>query len=159
LRRIVPVSVQLITPAIMGPAYFREAADIINAAAAGPHDPAKIVDVLRRHGMTAAVAPPAWQAVTRSSVQRFRQLGFLLPGESCLGTPCVDLQMTSNSRFLHDEGQSHRGLHAGHECPESLEHCSELNAGLPKHLHRSQSASASSDEVQKGELHLESGVR
>ena len=49
----------LITPAIMGPAYFREAAEVINAAAGGPPDRAKMVDVFRRHGMTVAVPPPA----------------------------------------------------------------------------------------------------
>jgi hypothetical protein len=47
-----------ITPAIMGPAYFREAAEVI-AAAAGPPDRAKMMDVFRRHGMTVAAPPPA----------------------------------------------------------------------------------------------------
>lgn len=46
----------VITPAIMGPAYFREAAELIKAAAGGPPDRAKMVEVFRRHGMT--VAPP-----------------------------------------------------------------------------------------------------
>jgi quercetin dioxygenase-like cupin family protein len=46
----------VITPAIMGPAYFREAAEVISAAAGGPPDRAKMMDVFRRHGMT--VAPP-----------------------------------------------------------------------------------------------------
>jgi quercetin dioxygenase-like cupin family protein len=48
----------VITPAIMGPAYFHEAAEVIGAAAGGPPDRAKIIDVFRRHGMT-VVAPPA----------------------------------------------------------------------------------------------------
>src|SRR5438093_10371593 len=48
----------VITPAIMGPAYFREAAEVIGAAAGGPPDRAKMMDVFRRHGMTVA-APPA----------------------------------------------------------------------------------------------------
>jgi quercetin dioxygenase-like cupin family protein len=47
-----------ITPAIMGPAYFREAAEVIVAAASGPPDRAKMMDVFRRHGMTLA-APPS----------------------------------------------------------------------------------------------------
>jgi quercetin dioxygenase-like cupin family protein len=47
----------VITPAIMGPAYFREAAEVIGAAAGGPVDRAKMMDVFRRHGMT--VATPA----------------------------------------------------------------------------------------------------
>ena len=48
----------VIAPAIMGPAYFREAAEVINAAAGGPPDRAKMMDVFRRHGMTVA-APTA----------------------------------------------------------------------------------------------------
>ena len=46
----------VITPAIMGPAYFREAAKVIGAAQGGPPDRAKMTEVFRRHGMT--VAPP-----------------------------------------------------------------------------------------------------
>jgi quercetin dioxygenase-like cupin family protein len=48
----------VISPAIMGPAYFREAAAVINAAAGGPPNREKMLDVFRRHGMTLA-APPA----------------------------------------------------------------------------------------------------
>jgi quercetin dioxygenase-like cupin family protein len=48
----------VITPAVMGPAYFREAAEVIGAAAGGPPDREKMTDVFRRHGMT-VVAPPA----------------------------------------------------------------------------------------------------
>lgn len=47
----------IITPAIMGPAYFREASDVVNAAAGGPPDTAKMVEVFRRHGMTIATPP------------------------------------------------------------------------------------------------------
>lgn len=47
----------VITPAAMGPAYFREAADVLRAAGGGPPDKARMVEVLRRHGMT-VVAPP-----------------------------------------------------------------------------------------------------
>jgi quercetin dioxygenase-like cupin family protein len=49
----------VITPAIMGPAYFREATDVIGAAGGGPPDRAKMIDVFRRHGMTVAGPPPA----------------------------------------------------------------------------------------------------
>jgi len=49
----------VISPAIMGPAYFREAAEVISAAAGGPPDRAKMTEVFRRHGMTVAEAPPA----------------------------------------------------------------------------------------------------
>ncbi|MCC6861154.1 MAG: cupin domain-containing protein [Bryobacterales bacterium] len=49
----------VISPAIMGPAYFREAAEIAGAAAGGPPDRAKMMEVFRRHGMTVAPPPPA----------------------------------------------------------------------------------------------------
>ncbi|MGH3281972.1 MAG: cupin domain-containing protein [Trebonia sp.] len=47
----------IITPAIMGPAYFREASDMMNAAAGAPPDIAKMVELFRRHGMTIANPP------------------------------------------------------------------------------------------------------
>ena len=49
----------VVSPAIMGPAYFHEAAEVIGAAAGGPPDRAKMTDVFRRHGMTLAAPPPA----------------------------------------------------------------------------------------------------
>jgi hypothetical protein len=48
----------VISPAIMGPAYFREAAEVIDAAVGGPPDRAKMMEVFRRHGMTLAAPPP-----------------------------------------------------------------------------------------------------
>jgi quercetin dioxygenase-like cupin family protein len=51
--------VAIISPAIMGPAYFREAAEVINATAGGPPDRAKMMEVFRRHGMTVAAPSPA----------------------------------------------------------------------------------------------------
>lgn len=48
----------VITPAIMGPAYFREAAEVMGAARGGPPDIAKMTEVFRRHGMTLAPPPP-----------------------------------------------------------------------------------------------------
>jgi quercetin dioxygenase-like cupin family protein len=42
----------LISPAIMGPAYFREVAQAIGSAAGGPPDRAKMTELFRRHGMT-----------------------------------------------------------------------------------------------------------
>ena len=48
----------IVTPAIMGPAYFREASEVVNGAAGGPPDAAKMVEVFRRHGMTIAAPPP-----------------------------------------------------------------------------------------------------
>jgi mannose-6-phosphate isomerase-like protein (cupin superfamily) len=48
----------VISPAIMSPAYFRDAAAVIGAAGGGLPDRAKMLEVFRRHGMTVA-APPA----------------------------------------------------------------------------------------------------
>jgi len=50
----------VITPAAIGPQYFREAAEVINAAAGGPPDRAKLAEIMRRHGLTPA--PPPSQA-------------------------------------------------------------------------------------------------
>ena len=47
----------VITPAAIGPQYFREAAEVINAAAGGIPDRIKMADIMRRHGLTPA--PPA----------------------------------------------------------------------------------------------------
>jgi len=46
----------VITPAAIGPAYFRESAEVINAAAGGPPDKVKMMEIMRRHGLTPA--PP-----------------------------------------------------------------------------------------------------
>ena len=43
-----------ITPAAIGPQFFREAAAVVNAAAGGPPDRAKMAEVMRRHGLTPA---------------------------------------------------------------------------------------------------------
>jgi len=40
------------TPGIVGPAYFREVAAVLDAAAGGPPDVAAIAAVMRRHGLT-----------------------------------------------------------------------------------------------------------
>jgi quercetin dioxygenase-like cupin family protein len=48
----------VITPAAIGPQYFREVADVVKAAAGGPPDRAKMAEIMRRHGLTPA-APPA----------------------------------------------------------------------------------------------------
>ncbi|HEV2468271.1 MAG TPA: cupin domain-containing protein [Candidatus Sulfotelmatobacter sp.] len=46
----------VITPAAIGPQYFRESAEVINASAGGPPDRAKMADIMRRHGLTPAPA-------------------------------------------------------------------------------------------------------
>ncbi len=48
----------VITPAAIGPEYFRESAEVINAAGGGPPDRAKMAEIMRRHGLTPA-PPPA----------------------------------------------------------------------------------------------------
>src|SRR5687768_2198897 len=56
----------LITPAALGPQYFREAAEVINAG--GPPDRARMAEIMRRHGLTPAPPPPqAWQSVALRS--------------------------------------------------------------------------------------------
>ncbi len=48
----------VITPAAIGPQFFRECAEAVNAAAGGPPDRAKIAEIMRRHGLTPAPPPP-----------------------------------------------------------------------------------------------------
>ncbi|MFZ0663246.1 MAG: cupin domain-containing protein [Acidobacteriaceae bacterium] len=48
----------MITPAALGPVFFRESAKVIDAAAGGPPDRAKMAEIMRRHGLTPA-PPPA----------------------------------------------------------------------------------------------------
>jgi quercetin dioxygenase-like cupin family protein len=43
-----------ITPAALGPQYFREAAEVLQAAAGGPPDRVKMAEIMRRHGLTPA---------------------------------------------------------------------------------------------------------
>jgi quercetin dioxygenase-like cupin family protein len=49
-----------ITPAAIGPRFFRESAEVINASAGGPPDRVKMAEIMRRHGLTPA--PPPLQA-------------------------------------------------------------------------------------------------
>ena len=46
----------VITPAAIGPQYFHEAAEVLAAAAGGPPDRARMMEIMRRHGLTPA--PP-----------------------------------------------------------------------------------------------------
>jgi quercetin dioxygenase-like cupin family protein len=48
----------VITPAAIGPQYFREVLEVMKAAAGGQPDRARIAEVMRRHGLTPA-PPPA----------------------------------------------------------------------------------------------------
>jgi quercetin dioxygenase-like cupin family protein len=44
----------VVTPAAIGPQYFREAAEVVNAASGGPSDRAKMMEIMLRHGLTPA---------------------------------------------------------------------------------------------------------
>ncbi len=46
----------VITPAAIGPLYFREVAEAFRASAGGPPDRARMAEIMRRHGLTPA--PP-----------------------------------------------------------------------------------------------------
>jgi quercetin dioxygenase-like cupin family protein len=46
-----------VTPAAIGPQYFRDVAEVLNAAAGGPPDRARMAEVMLRHGLTPAGAP------------------------------------------------------------------------------------------------------
>lgn len=48
----------VISPAAIGPEYFRETGAVINAAAGGPPDKAKLAEIMRRHGLTPALPVP-----------------------------------------------------------------------------------------------------
>jgi quercetin dioxygenase-like cupin family protein len=47
-----------ITPAAIGPQYFRETAEVINAGAGGPLDRVKMAEIMLRHGLTPTLAQP-----------------------------------------------------------------------------------------------------
>ena len=49
----------MVTPAAIGPQFFRESAEVVNAAAGGPPDRAKMMEIMLRHGLTPAPPPPA----------------------------------------------------------------------------------------------------
>ena len=46
-----------ITPAAIGPQFFREAAEAMKSAGSGPPDRAKMVEIMLRHGLTPAPPP------------------------------------------------------------------------------------------------------
>jgi quercetin dioxygenase-like cupin family protein len=48
----------VVTPAAIGPQYFRESAEVINAATGGPPDPSKMIAIMRRHGLTPVPPQP-----------------------------------------------------------------------------------------------------
>lgn len=48
----------VITPAAIGPQYFRDVAETIKAGAGGPPDLFKMAEIMRRHGLTPAPSRP-----------------------------------------------------------------------------------------------------
>lgn len=48
----------VVTPAAIGPQYFREVAEVAKAAGGGPPDRVKMAEIMLRHGLTPA-PPPA----------------------------------------------------------------------------------------------------
>lgn len=46
------------TPAAIGPQFFRETAEFLGTTAGGPPDRQKMVEIMRRHGLTPALPPP-----------------------------------------------------------------------------------------------------
>jgi len=46
----------VVTPAAIGPAYFRDVAEVIKVAAGGPPDRAKMAEIMQRYGLTAVAA-------------------------------------------------------------------------------------------------------
>jgi len=47
----------MVTPAAIGPQFFREIAEAMRASTSGPPDRARMMEIMRRHGLTPA--PPA----------------------------------------------------------------------------------------------------
>jgi quercetin dioxygenase-like cupin family protein len=47
----------VVTPAAIGPQYFREAAEVVEGAAGGPPDRVKMAEIMRRYGLTPAPSP------------------------------------------------------------------------------------------------------
>jgi quercetin dioxygenase-like cupin family protein len=48
----------VITPAALGPQYFRDAAEVVREAGGAPPDRSKMAEIMRRHGLTPAPPPP-----------------------------------------------------------------------------------------------------
>lgn len=48
----------VITPAAIGPEYFREVAEAAKASAGGPPDRERMTEIMLRHGLTPAALPP-----------------------------------------------------------------------------------------------------
>lgn len=47
----------MVTPAAIGPQFFREVAEVMHAAAGGPPDRARMMEIMLRHGLTPELPP------------------------------------------------------------------------------------------------------
>jgi quercetin dioxygenase-like cupin family protein len=65
----------VITPAAIGPQYFRESAEVINMAAGGPPDRTRMVEIMRRHGLTPAPPSGAGSGVTQRDAPEIQHRG------------------------------------------------------------------------------------
>jgi len=45
----------VVSPAAIGPQYFRDVAEVMKASTGGPPDPVRMGEVMRRHGLTPAI--------------------------------------------------------------------------------------------------------
>ncbi len=48
----------VVTPAAIGPQFFRDVAEVAHAAGGDPPDRAKMIEIMLRHGLTPAPPPP-----------------------------------------------------------------------------------------------------
>ena len=55
----------VVSPAAIGPQYFREVAEVAKAAGGGPPDKAQMIEIMRRHGLTPAPPPPVQVAANQ----------------------------------------------------------------------------------------------
>ena len=89
----------VLTPAIMGPAYFREAAELMREAAGTPPARARMIEVFRRHGMrwrrpprrssaSSAEGAEAWRELSWSSTAAIRKRS--LSASSLVSDRCMD---------------------------------------------------------------------
>jgi hypothetical protein len=62
----------VITPAAIGPQYFRETFALLKAAAGGPPDKAKMLEIMQRHGLSPAL-PPTSAIPSQKGLERHGQ--------------------------------------------------------------------------------------
>jgi quercetin dioxygenase-like cupin family protein len=48
----------VLTPALIGPAFFRDMVAVLDNSAGGPPDPARVAEAMRRHGLIVVPPPP-----------------------------------------------------------------------------------------------------